>query len=142
MGSGPPVDRKRVLVAKLGLDGHDLGARYVARLLRDLGHEVIYTGLHAAPAAVARAAVDEAVDVVGVSVLSGAHVELCTDLLAAMEHEGAGDVPVVVGGVILPSDVEALRRVGVAEVFPSTEPQERITEWFGVARRGPRSKEA
>jgi len=120
----------RVLVAKLGLDGHDLGARYVARMLRDAGHEVIYTGLHATPEAVAQAAADEGVDVIGVSILSGAHVELCRKLLERLREIGAGDVPVVVGGVILPEDAKELRAMGVREVFPSTDSEERVLEFF------------
>ncbi|RMF20086.1 MAG: methylmalonyl-CoA mutase [Deltaproteobacteria bacterium] len=122
--------RLRILIAKLGLDGHDLGARYVVRMLRNAGHEVIYTGLHTTPEAVAQAAADEGVDVVGVSILSGAHLELCGKLIERMKQVGAGDVPVVVGGVILPEDVEALLGLGVREVFPSTEPEERIRDFF------------
>jgi methylmalonyl-CoA mutase C-terminal domain/subunit len=117
-------------LAKLGLDGHDLGARYLARNLRDAGYEVIYTGLHATPAAVARAAMEEDVDVVGVSMLSGAHVPLCAELRRALDSEGLTDVPIVFGGVILPEDIAELKAAGAAEVFPSTEPAERFQEYF------------
>ncbi|MCL4448830.1 MAG: cobalamin-dependent protein [Actinobacteria bacterium] len=120
----------KILVGKLGLDGHDLGARYVARLLKDQGYEVVYLGLHATPAAVARASVDEGADVIGISILSGAHIPLCEKLLYFMEKEGIGEVPLVVGGLVLPHDVKRLKELGVTDVFPSTEPEERFLAWF------------
>ncbi len=107
----------RVLVAKIGLDGHDRGARVIASALRDAGMEVIYTGLRKTPEMVVRAAVQEDVDVVGVSILSGAHLTLVPRLRSLMDEEGLDDVPLVVGGVIPEADVAALKEQGIAAVF-------------------------
>jgi methylmalonyl-CoA mutase C-terminal domain/subunit len=106
----------RVLVAKVGLDGHDRGVNVITRLLRDAGMEVIYTGLFQSPDAVARTAVDEDVQVVGLSILSGAHQTLAPLVVAALRRLGS-DVPVVVGGIIPASDVAALTASGVAATF-------------------------
>ena len=106
----------RVLVAKVGLDGHDRGVKVVARVLRDAGIEVIYTGLFQTPETVASAAVDEDVDVVGLSMLSGAHMTLAPLVVRALQERNA-DIPVVVGGIVPPADVEELRRAGIAEVL-------------------------
>src|SRR5712691_5085621 len=107
----------RVLVGKAGLDGHDRGAKVVARLLRDAGMEVVYTGLHRTPEQIVNAAVQEDVDVVGISILSGAHLTLMPRIVDLLRAAGAQDVRVVVGGVIPDEDVELLRTMGVAEVF-------------------------
>ena len=107
----------RVLVAKVGLDGHDRGAKVVARVLRDAGMEVVYTGLHRTPEQVVSAAVQEDVDVVGISLLSGAHMTLVPRLLQLLKEQGAEDIAVVVGGVIPDEDVEELRKLGAADVF-------------------------
>jgi len=115
--AGRPGRRYKVLIAKMGLDGHDRGAKVVARALRDAGFEVIYTGLRQTPQQVAVAAVQEDVDVVGVSILNGAHLHLVDKLLRSLRELGAGDVPVVVGGTIPVLDVEPLKRMGVREVF-------------------------
>lgn len=109
--------RFKVLVAKMGLDGHDRGAKVVARALRDAGFEVIYTGLRQTPQQVAIAAVQEDVDVIGVSILNGAHVHLMKKLLDHLKELGAEDIPVVLGGTIPVIDVEPLKRLGVREVF-------------------------
>lgn len=106
----------RVLVAKVGLDGHDRGVKVVARVLRDAGLEVIYTGLFQTPETVAAAAVDEDVDVVGLSMLSGAHMTLAPLVVQALRDRGV-DIPVVVGGIIPPGDAAELRSAGVAEVL-------------------------
>jgi len=106
-----------VLVGKAGLDGHDRGAKVVARVLRDAGMEVIYTGLHRTPEQIVAAAVQEDVDVVGLSLLSGAHLALVPRVVELLREAGAGDIAVVVGGVIPDEDVDELRRMGVAEVF-------------------------
>ncbi len=112
------MDKKiRVLIAKPGLDGHDRGAKVIARALRDAGMEVIYTGLRQTPAAVAEAALQEDVDVVGLSILSGAHMALVPRVLDEMKQRGIGEVPVFVGGIIPPDDVPELKAVGVVEVF-------------------------
>jgi len=109
----------RVLVAKPGLDGHDRGAKLVARTLRDAGFEVIYTGIRSSPAAIASIAVQEDVDIVGLSILSGSHLGLARKTLAAIRAEGADDVKVVVGGTIPDDDVAALIEMGVAAVYPT-----------------------
>lgn len=112
------MDRRfRVLVAKPGLDGHDRGAKVVARGLRDAGMEVIYTGLHRTPAQIVAAAVDEDVDVVGLSVLSGAHDRLLPEVVAGLRAAGRGDALVLAGGIIPEADVPALVAQGVAMVF-------------------------
>ena len=109
----------RVLVAKPGLDGHDRGARVVARTLRDAGFEVIYTGIRQKPAQIAAAALQEDVDVVGLSILSGAHLSLTRKVLEALREAGAGDIRVVVGGTIPVVDVPRLEEIGVAAVYPT-----------------------
>jgi methylmalonyl-CoA mutase C-terminal domain/subunit len=110
----PPI---RVLVAKPGLDGHDRGAKVVARALRDAGMEVIYTGIRQTPQMIVEAAVQEDVDVVGLSILSGAHMELIPPILQGLRERGMEDVVVVVGGIIPDEDKEALLGMGVAAVF-------------------------
>jgi methylmalonyl-CoA mutase C-terminal domain/subunit len=117
------VDRKiRVLIAKPGLDGHDRGAKVVARALRDAGMEVIYTGLRQTPTMIAEAALQEDVDVVGLSILSGAHMALVPRVLEALRERDMEDVPIFVGGIIPADDVPALEELGVYAVFgPGTE---------------------
>jgi methylmalonyl-CoA mutase, C-terminal domain len=111
-------DRKiRVLVAKPGLDGHDRGAKVVARALRDAGMEVIYTGIRQTPEMIAEAALQEDVDVVGLSILSGAHMALCPRVVELLHGEGLDDVLVVVGGIIPAADLDAVRAMGVDGVF-------------------------
>ncbi len=107
----------RILVAKPGLDGHDRGAKVVAYGLRDAGFEVVYTGLRQTPEMIANAAVQEDVDVVGLSVLSGAHLSLTQRVLQNMKNKGAGDKMVLVGGIISPADADKLKEMGVAGVF-------------------------
>jgi methylmalonyl-CoA mutase C-terminal domain/subunit len=106
----------RVLVAKVGLDGHDRGIKVVARLLRDAGMEVVYTGLFQTPESVAVAAIQEDVDVVGLSMLSGAHMTLAPLVVEALRSRGS-DIPVVLGGIVPPRDLDELRELGVAAVF-------------------------
>jgi methylmalonyl-CoA mutase, C-terminal domain len=106
----------RVLVAKVGLDGHDRGIKVVARLLRDAGMEVVYTGLFQTPESVAVAAIQEDVDVVGLSMLSGAHMTLAPLVVEALRSRGS-DIPVVLGGIVPPRDLEELRELGIAAVF-------------------------
>jgi methylmalonyl-CoA mutase C-terminal domain/subunit len=114
----------RVLIAKPGLDGHDRGAKVMARALRDAGMEVIYTGLFQTPEMIARAAVDEDVDVIGLSILSGAHRALFPKIFSELEGAGLSDVLVVAGGTIPNEDVAALKELGVAEVFGPGTPLE------------------
>jgi methylmalonyl-CoA mutase C-terminal domain/subunit len=117
------MDRKiRVLIAKPGLDGHDRGAKVVARALRDAGMEVIYTGLRQTPTMIAEAALQEDVDVVGLSILSGAHMGLVPRVLAEMEQRNLDDLPLFVGGIIPQDDQPKLKEMGVREVFgPGTD---------------------
>jgi len=116
----------RILVAKVGLDGHDRGAKVVARCLRDAGMEVVYTGLHRTPEEVVAAAVQEDVDVIGISILSGAHLTLFPRVLDLMRGAGARDILLVAGGVIPDEDVPALREMGVAEVILQDTPPDVI----------------
>jgi methylmalonyl-CoA mutase, C-terminal domain len=109
--------RIRVVIAKPGLDGHDRGAKVIARALRDAGMEVIYTGLHQTPEQIVETVVQEDADVIGISILSGAHMTLVPRILELLRNEGADDVLVIVGGTIPAPDAEALRAQGVAMVF-------------------------
>jgi methylmalonyl-CoA mutase C-terminal domain/subunit len=119
---------KRILVAKPGLDGHDRGAKVVARALRDAGFEVIYTGLRQTPHQIAQAAVQEDVDAVGLSSLSGAHRELFPAVVRALREAGGGDVPVFGGGIIPEEDIPELQRQGVERIFPpGTDTREIVT---------------
>ena len=129
--------RLRVLIAKPGLDGHDRGAKVVALALRDAGMEVIYTGLHQQVEQVAAVARAESVDVVALSILSGAHLSLTRKLMASLEALGVvEDVKVVVGGAIPPPDVQRLLELGVSRVFPTGTSLQDIVTWFrGVERR-------
>jgi methylmalonyl-CoA mutase, C-terminal domain len=110
-------DKIRVIVAKPGLDGHDRGAKVIARAFRDAGFEVIYTGLRQTPEQVVNAALQEDADVIGLSVLSGAHMTLCPRIMELMKKEGLDDVLVLVGGIIPDQDIAALKKSGIAEVF-------------------------
>lgn len=111
--------KKRILIAKPGLDGHDVGAKVIALALRDAGADVIYTGLRRSPAYIVNVALDEDVDVVGLSILSGSHKELVAEVLDKLREAGATNVPVFVGGTIPESDHDTLRGLGVADVFTS-----------------------
>lgn len=118
----------RVLIAKPGLDGHDRGAKVVAHALRDAGFEVIYTGLKRTVGEIVQEAIQEDVDVIGLSILSGAHLTLCGQLMDALRAERAESIPVVAGGVIPQRDMPALRELGVSEVFPVGTPLTVIVE--------------
>ena len=120
----------RVLIAKPGLDGHDRGAKVLVRALRDAGMEVIYTGLFQTPEMVARAAMQEDVQVVGLSILSGAHMSLFPRILAALKEEQLDDVLVVAGGTIPPVDVARVKAMGVAEVFTPGTPLDSIVSYI------------
>ncbi len=125
--------RIRVLVAKPGLDGHDVGAKIVCRALMDAGMEVIYTGLRQSPEAVARAVLQEAPDVLGLSILSGAHLPLCARIGEELRRAGAGDVLWIVGGNVPGRDHEALRELGVARVFPTGSRLDAIVDYVREA---------
>lgn len=120
-----PNHKIRILVAKPGLDGHDRGAKVVARALRDAGFEVIYTGIRQTPEMIAEAALQEDVDVVGLSILSGAHMALCPRVVELLRAQGMDDVIVLVGGIIPDEDTEPLRAAGVQGIFgPGTSTQD------------------
>ena len=123
--------RRRVLIAKAGLDGHDRGAKVVSRALRDGGHEVIYTGLHQTPEQVVAAAIQEDVDAIGLSVMSGAYMSIFPPILELLSSAGAGHIAVFGGGVIPAEDVERLRAIGVSRVFTPGSSLEEIVEWVG-----------
>jgi methylmalonyl-CoA mutase C-terminal domain/subunit len=123
----------RVVVAKPGLDGHDRGAKVIARALRDYGFEVIYTGLHQTPEQVVAAVVQEDADAVGLSLLSGAHLTLVPKVLEGLRGAGRPDVLVVVGGIIPDADIPVLKEMGVAEVFTPGAPLPSIAEWLAEA---------
>jgi methylmalonyl-CoA mutase, C-terminal domain len=129
----------RVLVAKPGLDGHDRGAKVVAAALRDAGMEVVYTGLHQTPEMIATAAVQEDVDVVGLSILSGAHMTLFPRVLELLRADGREDILLTGGGIIPRDDMDALRRLGVGRLFgPGTTTAELvqyIKDWFAERQR-------
>ncbi|GAA2797074.1 cobalamin B12-binding domain-containing protein [Crossiella cryophila] len=121
--------RIRVVVAKPGLDGHDRGAKVVARALRDAGMEVIYTGLHQTPEQVVQTAIQEDADVVGLSVLSGAHLTLFARVIELLRDKGAADVVVFGGGIIPDDDLPRLREMGVAKVFTPGATTQEIVDW-------------
>lgn len=115
--AAPALAGKRILIGKPGLDGHDIGAKIIALTLRNAGAEVIYTGLRRSPLQIAQVAIDEGVDAVGLSILSGSHKELVADVLAQLRELGAGDVKVFLGGTIPAEDQPPLRTLGVAAIF-------------------------
>jgi methylmalonyl-CoA mutase C-terminal domain/subunit len=120
----------RILVAKPGLDGHDRGAKVVARALADAGYEVVYTGLHQTPEMIAAAAVQEAVDAVGLSIMSGAHMTLFPAVIEALKERGIGDVVVFGGGIVPKDDLPKLEQLGVARIFTPGASTHEIIEWI------------
>ncbi|HXJ33628.1 MAG TPA: cobalamin B12-binding domain-containing protein [Candidatus Eisenbacteria bacterium] len=125
----------RILIAKPGLDGHDRGAKVIARALRDAGMEVIYTGLHQTPEMVAEAAIQEDVDAIGLSLLSGAHLTLFPAVLAELRQRGGGDIPVFGGGIIPDEDRPELERAGVAAMFTPGASTQEIVDWIRTTIR-------
>ncbi len=121
--------RARIVVAKPGLDGHDRGAKVVARALRDAGVEVIYTGLHQTPEQIVATAVQEDADAIGLSVLSGAHMTLFARVLELLRERGAGDILVFGGGIIPDADIPELKTLGVAEIFTPGASTQSIIDW-------------
>jgi methylmalonyl-CoA mutase C-terminal domain/subunit len=128
MASGRP----RILVAKPGLDGHDRGIKVVARALRDAGVEVIYTGLHQTPEQIAAAAIQEDVDAVGLSCLSGAHMTLYPRVVELLRDQGADDITVFGGGIIPEADFEPLKQAGIAQIFTPGASTKEIIEWVNT----------
>jgi methylmalonyl-CoA mutase C-terminal domain/subunit len=128
------MERKiRVLVAKAGLDGHDRGAKVVAAALRDAGMEVIYTGLHQVPEQIVEAAIQEDVDVIGISLLSGAHMTIFPRVLELLEEKGAGHIIVTGGGIIPESDIQELKKRGIGDLFGPGTPSEEIIAYIRKA---------
>jgi methylmalonyl-CoA mutase C-terminal domain/subunit len=119
----------RIVVAKPGLDGHDRGAKVIARALRDAGHEVIYTGLHQTPEQIVETAIQEDADVIGLSVLSGAHMTLFKKLIALLDEREARDIVVIGGGIIPEDDIPLLKELGVAQVFTPGATTTEIVAW-------------
>ncbi len=135
--SAAAAGRLRVLVAKPGLDGHDRGAKVVARGLRDAGMEVIYSGLHRTPSQIVRTALEEDVQVVGLSILSGAHMRLVPEVVRGLRAEGLDDVLVIAGGIIPDDDAARLREAGVAAIFPPGTPITEIVRFIQDHARPP-----
>ena len=119
----------RVLIAKPGLDGHDRGARVIARGYRDAGFEVIYTGVHQTPGQIVSAALQEDVDLVGLSCLSSAHLHLFSEVVQQLREKGAGDITVIGGGIIPEEDIPALKEAGIREIFLPGAPLDGILDW-------------
>jgi methylmalonyl-CoA mutase, C-terminal domain len=120
----------RIVVAKPGLDGHDRGAKVVCRALRDAGMEVIYTGLRRTPEEIVNAAIQEDADLIGLSILSGAHPILFPKIIKLLQDKGAGDIPVIAGGIIPERDIPKMKKVGIREIFlPGTSTQD-IVKWI------------
>ena len=129
MSSTSTKRKLRILVAKPGLDGHDRGAKVVARALADAGYEVVYTGLHQTPEMIAAAAVQEAVDAVGLSIMSGAHMTLFPAVIDALKERGVDDIVVFGGGIIPDDDVVELGKLGVAKIFKPGASTQEIAQW-------------
>jgi methylmalonyl-CoA mutase, C-terminal domain len=125
-----PDSKLRILVAKPGLDGHDRGAKVIARALRDAGMEVIYTGLHQTPEMIVSAAVQEDVDAIGMSIMSGAHLTLFPAVMDLLRKERAEDIVVFGGGIIPDEDIPKLKQLGVAEIFTPGSSTQTIVEWI------------
>ena len=135
------VEKKlRVLVAKPGLDGHDRGAKVICRSLRDAGYEVIYTGLRRTPEEIVSAAIQEDVDVIGLSILSGAHNVLFPKIMGLLKDRQAGDITVIAGGIIPDKDIQSLEKIGIAKVFLPGSSTEDIVTWIGKNVKGASSK--
>ena len=130
MGSEKVEKRIRILVAKPGLDGHDRGAKVVAQALRDAGMEVIYTGLHQTIDQIINTAIQEDVDVIGLSIMSGAHLPICEKLAKKMKEKKIDDIMLVVGGVIPKRDVPKLQRIGIEGIFPGGTPFDESIRWI------------
>jgi methylmalonyl-CoA mutase C-terminal domain/subunit len=133
------ASKRRIVIAKPGLDGHDRGAKVVARALRDAGYEVIYTGLHQTPEQIAETAVQEDADAVGLSIHSGAHMTLFPRVVQLLREGGADDVVVFGGGIIPKEDIAPLKEAGIEEIFTPGAPTSSIVEWLDTRLSGTRA---
>jgi methylmalonyl-CoA mutase C-terminal domain/subunit len=129
------MQKIRVVIAKPGLDGHDRGAKVIARALRDAGMEVIYTGLRQTPEQIVSAALQEDADVIGLSILSGAHMHICPRILELLKEKGLSDVQVVVGGIIPDQDVPKLNEMGIRGIFIPGTPMQQIVDFINTNAR-------
>jgi len=130
MSKGLQMKRKsRVLISKVGLDGHDVGARVVAKALADAGIEVIYTGLRQTPEMIVKAAIEEGVDVIGISILSGSHMTFFPEIIRLLAHHEANDIYFIAGGIIPAEDIPGLKQIGVKEIFPPETPTSEIVDF-------------
>jgi methylmalonyl-CoA mutase C-terminal domain/subunit len=135
-----PAKKIRVLIAKPGLDGHDRGAKVICRALRDAGMEVIYTGLRRTPEEIVSAAIQEDADLIGLSILSGAHTVLFPRIIKLLKDQGAEDIPVIAGGIIPEKDIPRMKKIGIREIFlPGTSTQD-IVCWVKESVRGREKK--
>lgn len=134
------AEQYRVLVGKPGLDGHDRGAKFIARALRDAGFEVVYTGIRRTAEEIAAAAIQEDVSAVGLSSMSGAHMRLFPAVIEALERAGGGDIPVLGGGIIPDEDIEPLKHAGIQAIFTPGTPAETIIDAFRTACSGHHSQ--
>ena len=123
------VRKPRVLIGKVGLDGHEVGARVVARALADAGMEVIYTGLRQTPEMIVHTAIEEGVDVIGISILSGSHMSFFPEIIRLLAHHKANDIPFIAGGIIPAEDIPLLKQMGVREIFPPETPTSEIVNF-------------
>ena len=122
--------KRRLLIGKAGLDGHDRGAKIIARALRDAGMEVIYTGLHQTPQSIIRSAIDEDVDAIGISILSGAHMTIFPKLLDLLKKEKSDDIILFGGGIVPDEDIKELKNLGVKEIFTPGSSMQSVVEWI------------
>lgn len=126
----------RVLIGKVGLDGHDVGARVVARSLSDAGMEVVYTGLRQTPEQIVMAAIEESVDLIGISILSGSHMILLAEIISLLQKHEASDIPIIAGGIIPAEDIPELKEMGVTEIFLPETPMTEIIEHVRTIAHG------
>ena len=130
-----PAKKIRILVAKPGLDGHDRGAKVICRALRDAGMEVIYSGLRRTPEEIVQAAVQEDVDIIGLSILSGAHAVLFPKIISLLKGNQAQDIVVIAGGIIPEKDIPKMKKIGIAEIFPPGSSTQDIVRWIEDYKR-------
>jgi methylmalonyl-CoA mutase C-terminal domain/subunit len=128
--AGPSMQRKpRVLIGKVGLDGHEVGARVVAKALADAGMEVIYTGLRQTPEMVVKTAIEEGVDLIGISILSGSHMTFFPEIIRLLNQYNVNDIPFIAGGIIPAEDISVLKQMGLKEIFPPETPTSEIVDF-------------